>query len=455
MTRPRSQRWSAGTGRWSWACADGSSATPHDAEDAFQAAFLVLDRRAATVRPQAVAGWLHGVAIRTAREARRRTVRRRFRETQVRDFPEPWRLDVDSHRELRSLLDEEVARLPERYREPVVLCDLEGQTRREAARRLGVPHGTLSNRLTAARRMLARRLSRRGALSAGALAVVAVGDADSSMLTAATLHAALPAHAPTAVTLIAEGALNAMYYSKIKLTVIALAVVASLGLGVGAYSAGQEAGKATETPRPTSTQSPAKAAEPPPATAGNPAREKVIEERLEQRVSVRFKNKPLLDALDELQELSKLNIVVDHPAFEEAGLTITRKVTLRVEDVPLKTALKLLLAEVEMTYIVRDGLVWATNAKGARGRLVQRVILVEDLIGPDSGPETLVKIIHNTIEPKSWSDMGGPATIEYFPLGKSLVVNQYADTHEQLQSLLDALRLYKKAGTAKRTGAGN
>src|SRR4051794_21714745 len=115
----------------------------HDAEDAFQAAFLVLARRAATIRQRELLGnWLYGVAYRAALEVR---ARRRPRERQVSDMPEPRVADgADVGAELRPVLDEELNRLPEKFRVAVVLCDLEGRTRREAARQLGIPEGTLS-----------------------------------------------------------------------------------------------------------------------------------------------------------------------------------------------------------------------------------------------------------------------------------------------------------------------
>src|SRR5689334_1579885 len=128
----------------------------HDAEDAFQATFLVLARRAASLRLRdAVGGWLHGVACRTALEARARRARLRRREKLVEDMPAVAAGPEDPWEELRHLLDREVHRLPDIYRLAIVLCDLEGRSRRAAAEELGVPEGTLSSRLAAARKRLA------------------------------------------------------------------------------------------------------------------------------------------------------------------------------------------------------------------------------------------------------------------------------------------------------------
>ena len=144
-----------------------------DAEDAFQAAFLVLARRAGSVRQrESLVGWLHGVACRVAREAGGAAARRRSRERQVEAMPHPEVAPVEPQ-DWRPLLDQELSALPEKYREAVVLCDLEGRTRSEAARLLRLSEGTLSSRLARARALLAGRLSRRGvALSGVALAAL-------------------------------------------------------------------------------------------------------------------------------------------------------------------------------------------------------------------------------------------------------------------------------------------
>src|SRR5262245_19035022 len=141
-----------------------------DAEDAFQATFLVISLKAASLaHPKLLGNWLYGVAYRAALEAKR--ARRRRKERQVSAMPE---IEVaesqDLSRDVKPLLDSELSRLSEKHRTAVILCDLEGRSLRDAARSLGIPEGTLSGRLTTARRKLAVRLARRGVtLTPGAL----------------------------------------------------------------------------------------------------------------------------------------------------------------------------------------------------------------------------------------------------------------------------------------------
>ena len=135
-----------------------------DAEDAFQATFLVLVRKADTVRPRgAVGAWLYGVACNVARKARAEATRRRAKEL-ASDLPPAARpLEPD----VGPLIDDEVNRLPEKYRTAVILCELEGQPIADAARHLGCPQGTVASRLARGRDLLARRLARRGLSVAG------------------------------------------------------------------------------------------------------------------------------------------------------------------------------------------------------------------------------------------------------------------------------------------------
>jgi RNA polymerase sigma factor (sigma-70 family) len=228
---------------------------PQDAEDAFQATFLVLARKAACVRPREMLGnWLYGVAQQTAVRVRSATYKRSQREQQL-----PTRLESaaapDQRDDWEGLLDHELSLLPDKYRAAIVLCDLEGKTRKEAARQLGWPEGTVAARLARAHALLAKRLTRRGvAFSGGALAgIVSLNIASASLpssLIASTSRAAILYAAgqsagaiSTKVAVLAKGVLNIMLLTKLK-TISATALMLTLVLGFGGVVPWQSSGYA-------------------------------------------------------------------------------------------------------------------------------------------------------------------------------------------------------------------
>jgi RNA polymerase sigma factor (sigma-70 family) len=205
----------------------------HDAEDAFQATFLVLARKAGSVSPRnGVGNWLYGVAHQTAVRVRAITMKRRGRESLV-SVPEPAVPDPGWD-DLAAVLDEELGRLPDHYRAVIVLCDVEGRTRPDAAAHLGCPEGSVSSRLSRARAMLARRLARRGVtLSAGALALLVSQNASSARVPAALVHstvAALTGVSPIVAT-ITDGVMKAMLMTKLKTLTLAGMAVGVIALG--------------------------------------------------------------------------------------------------------------------------------------------------------------------------------------------------------------------------------
>lgn len=228
-----------------------------DAEDAFQATFLVLARKAAAVVPRDLVGnWLYGVAYRTALKAKAAAARRRVMERQVKTMPEHPTPPEHVWDDLQPLLDHELQRLPDKYRVPVVLCELEGRTRKEVARRLGIPEGTLSSRLATARQKLAKRLARHGlAVSTAALALLLSQNAVSagvpaalgtSTVTAATAFAARQATTgviSAKVVALAEAVLKTLLLTKLKIAIVwlLLGVLGTAGVLIACQTSAAEA----------------------------------------------------------------------------------------------------------------------------------------------------------------------------------------------------------------------
>jgi RNA polymerase sigma factor (sigma-70 family) len=230
-----------------------------DAEDAFQATFLVFVRKAASLRtPPTLAGWLHGVARRTALAARRAAAKRRKKEAAA--LPRIVMPD-DPSDDRRAALDHELEHLAQKYRIAVVLCDLEGQTRKEAARQLGWAEGTLASRLARGRAMLAKRLARRGFAGPLVAAALTEGEAPAcvpSALVVSTVTAAGFTVARTAaaravlsgtVAALTKGVLRSMFLAKLKIAIAGVLVITIAALSGGVLiSRGQATERSAASP---------------------------------------------------------------------------------------------------------------------------------------------------------------------------------------------------------------
>ena len=222
----------------------------HQAEDAFQAAFLVLVRKAGSIgKHQSVASWLYKVTYRIASQLRIRSAKRLEQRAEVADLDAlPDRTPANDliWRELRPMLDEEISRLPEKFRSAIVLCYVQGHRTEEAADLLGCPKSTLLSRLSAARELLRSRLLRRGlALSASGLAAQLSVKLSSAAvprgLNVATVRAAMGFAAGNAagglvsssVVVLTQGVLRAMFFSKLANAAVIVFALAFLGLGSG------------------------------------------------------------------------------------------------------------------------------------------------------------------------------------------------------------------------------
>lgn len=221
----------------------------HDAEEAFQATFLVLAHKAKScLGSHTLAGWLHEVAQRTALNSMRTRTKRQVREQQVKEMPERIAQKTGVWSELVPLLDQELSRLPEKYRVAIVLCDLEGHSQKDAARVLGCPEGTLSSRLTRAREMLRTRIVRHGAeVSTGVLVAAITQQAASANVPAELLSstvqsvqvlitttAVITGTVSPQVTALTEGVLKTMFYAQVKSFAVVAMVILATGLGTGA-----------------------------------------------------------------------------------------------------------------------------------------------------------------------------------------------------------------------------
>jgi RNA polymerase sigma factor (sigma-70 family) len=368
-----------------------------DAEDAFQATFLVLVRKAAGLRgPDLLGPWLYGVAYRTALKARAGAARRQARERAAAGPAAAEATPDLVWRDLRPVLDEEVSRLPERYRAPLLLCYLEGLTNEEAARRLACPKGTVLSRLARARERLRRQLTRRGlglsaALLSAALAQNATAAAVPAALVDATLQschlfatgaAAQALSAPAAV--LAEGVLRSMLMAKLKPT---LALVLTLGV------VGSGAGLFTHRTRATPPTALAKAPVPPPKEAkpdkpGFPApptapdRVRDLREALAKEVKYSGVDDPkttLVEALDMIAKRYELTFDVNEKAFAADGTADVLKTPIAEANaipemnarlgVVLRKVLTRVPAQSGVLYLIRKGHIEITTGAAVRAEL--------------------------------------------------------------------------------------
>jgi RNA polymerase sigma factor (sigma-70 family) len=378
-----------------------------DAEDAFQATFLVLARKATSIRPRAmVANWLFGVAHRTALKAKTMAGKRYTREKQVTTMPEPEAVEQNRWGNLELLIDQELANLPDKFRIAIVLCDLEGKKGRDVACHLKIPEGTLASRLRTGRVMLAKRLARHGiVLSGGALATVISRNAASacvptvlvsSTIKAATLTAAGKTVAAGIISANAaalmEGVMKAMLLTKLKTVMTGLLVLGMVAFGGGVVSHQAAVGQQAQSAERAGEKSASQQTVPGMKKAANPKTDK------EAPPAAAPKKKTL-----------------------QTGKGKAHRTTYPVADLVVPIG----------------GLDVAPNGNKKEGGKTKE--------------DWLIKKIIRTVSPSSWKDSGGTGTIHYFPIGMALVVKNTPRVQAQVKYLLETMRRVQDVQVATET----
>lgn len=430
-----------------------------DAEDAFQATFLVLARRAEMVRPQSTLGnWLYGVAYRTAVGARRVAAVRKAHEVKAGAMRTTELLPDDNglSTELREALDRELAALPDAYRAAVVACDLEGLSRQEAAAHLQWSAGTLSSRLSRARSLLARRLARFGLVipatgltAAGTTAVA--GSLAVSTVRLGTLMAVGEAAVAGPIAAMMEGTMKAMLLTKLK--ALTTAGVVGCAMLVTAAAGWQAEAGAGDPPADR-----AKAAEAP--RKGRDADKDRIAELERERDQLRKEVAELRERLAASEAERKLSQL---KAAEGVYAQALRAAGQKPEDRPTQGTVVRpapLVGSVKPPRETSNNTPPATPAVGivpagqatpsfpeaasrlhptvpaAVAKVSVQVYPVSELAADEKEGEALAKVVRSTVDPKSW---GTDAGVEFLPGRKVMVVRQTARGHEEVAELLRLL----------------
>jgi RNA polymerase sigma factor (sigma-70 family) len=356
----------------------------HEAEDAFQATFLVLVRRAGSIRQrETIAPWLYGVARRVARRARLRSARRRQREVAA-DVDLPDRKSPPADATANDLaLHEEIGRLPESLRAPLVLCCLEGQSYDLAASRLGLREPTLRGRLHRARKTLESRLRRRGLLTPiaarlfepGGLLPPAIAP---SLVEATTQIAARWAKlsgllvgagaVPESIAALAQGVLHTMLLQSLK--VGGLVTILSVG-AVGTFVLAQQDGPGAKVPAAQEARAEPdqkeKTARVPPQLPDFDARNRQILQKLDEKIELKVENSPTLsDFLKAIKQATTDNtftgipIYVDPLGLQEARISLNEHVDF-YKSHKLGFVLREALRPLHLAYRVKDGLLWISS----------------------------------------------------------------------------------------------
>lgn len=446
----------------------------HSAEDAFQATFLVLARRAARIHNRSsLAGWLYAVAHRTALRAKIK--RRRLREVILLDEmtdSEDTLAEVTRRHEQR-LLDEELHQLADKYREPLVRRHLMGRSNKQIAAELGLSVGVVEGRLKRGKNLLRFRLARRGVSLAAGLATVgvSVGAARAAdALITATVDAAVAYRAGTPIQ--GHYSQDAIRLAQQELamkssTLVTTMSCAAIAIAVAGFTLAGAGEAGQQTPQPTSTvvvvpPVPAPAQDDPlrlardenaapvsgPRDFRSPLEEE-IDKTLREPTTIDFVETPLQDVADFIADAHKLHVLIDYRALDDVGIQADTPVTFHLEGVSLNSSLNAMLRPLDLTWTVHDDVLWITTPEANESMLVVRLYEVTDLTAcqDKSGEmwadyDTLIEMITSTIQPDSWGEVGGVGAIQAAPLGgaEMLAIRQTYQVHCQIDQLLKQVR---------------
>ena len=469
-----------------------------DAEDAFQATFLVLAQNSHRVRRRdSVASWLYAVARRTAlRSGERR--RRRGEEPLIDDPPADTSdatsvLGIIARRGEQQLLDEELGGLPDKYRLPLLLHCLMGRTCSEVASQLGLSVTAVEGRLKRGKRELRMRLIRRGVCVSATLAALtanrqAACAAAKKLMEAASMAGQTFGADETSGAFTEEAELlarqevfimsqSATLTSKLTAALLSVAGAGLLLYGLVAPADGQQGERrdlqtfnvalpnsdstAAEEPVqiaqadevPTDFSDPFDGADvkPPKTAKSKPtfrtpqyaARDykrmspKIVRiyEALDDESEIEFVDTPLQDVIEFLASLHDIPILIDAKNLDDLAIPVDTPMTLSVKGVSLQAALSLLLSPLDLEPVVEDEVLKITTADVAAQTLDTRVYELRRL--PMYEPEELADVVALTVEADSWDEVGGPGTV--CPLPGCLVVTQSQKVHRKIGDLLSQL----------------
>ena len=447
----------------------------HAAEDVLQATFLVLSKDAHRIRkPEALASWLYGVAFRiSARQVKRRARQGASMlrdEVMVSDDPLVKLSEQFEHQ----TAFEELNRLPEKVRAPMVLRYLQGKSNAEVAESLSLSESAVEGRLKRGRNQLRLRLARQGVTFAAAIAVLeATSDyataAERSELVAKTVEACFASGVGTdpigiEVTQLANEEILKMTTTSVLKNV----ATAALALGViatGWSIAGSVELRAQSTANEVvleSNSQPEQKKETATKIQGGDRRsyywsyggkkdsdervpstgrysveevsaaERQIEKAMKTLVEIEFEEATLHDVVALLAEQRNIQIVLDESGLAAEGVTADVPITCSLKGVQLKSALNLMLDQLRLSAMVKDEVLLITSQERAMRYVVPRVYKPKSTWSFD--PDNLIDVITTSVSPESWGDVGGAGSI--VSINGGLVISASADVHEKVNELL-------------------